>query len=272
MIRRSSRGGREAMTRRGPLIWALALYVLWTSATYLLEGRPRTFLQPEAVGLRLVYVVAANLIVGIGLSILVVRRLRSGGVATLRQLGFRRMSRTAASILLALILGFGGYVAQDPPSLNSVVVLNGFAQVLAVSIAEVLVCWIVVGRSIEAALRGRGRGVKWAGPLLASAVLFGVYHYAHSPPFNTHEMVVFLSAIGLVTGAFFLVSREVYGTIVFHNFLALFGVLEALEEAGTLEVYAEPQVPILVTAAVAVGTLLFLDWAGLRRTGSAQAA
>ena len=256
------------MTRRGALIGALAVYVLWTTATYLLEGRPRTFLQPEAVGLRLAYVVAANLIVGIGVSILFVRRLHLSGGLTLSELGFRRGPKVATSILFALVLGFGGYVVQDPPSLNVVVILNGFAQVLAVSIAEVLVCWIVVGRSIEAALRARGKVARWAGPLLVSAVLFGVYHYAHSPPFNTLEMVVFLSAVGLVTGAFFLVSRDVYGTVVFHNFLALFGVLEALEEAGALEAYAEPQVPLLVTAAVALGFLIFLDQLALRRTGA----
>ena len=34
-----------------------------------------------------------------------------------------------------------------------------------------------------------------------------------------------LSAIGLITSLFFVVSRAVYGTIAFHNFLAIFGVI-----------------------------------------------
>jgi hypothetical protein len=53
------------------------------------------------------------------------------------------------------------------------------------SIAEVLVCWTVVGTVAEAMLRNeRGRWV--SGILVASiaSVLFGVYHFAHSTPID----------------------------------------------------------------------------------------
>lgn len=31
---------------------------------------------------------------------------------------------------------------------------------------------------------------------IVASVLFGVYHFAHSPPFNTVDLVVLLTAIG----------------------------------------------------------------------------
>ena len=47
------------------LLSALALYLVWTVATYLLEGRLRALLRPEAVRLRLTYNVMANLLLGL---------------------------------------------------------------------------------------------------------------------------------------------------------------------------------------------------------------
>jgi hypothetical protein len=112
-----------------------------------------------------------------------------------------------------------------------VTIFNAHAQALVVSVAEVLVCWAVVGSVSESLLQDRGR---WVSAILAAviaSVLFGVYHFAHCPPFNTVGSVVLLTVIGLVTSAFF-VSRDVYGTIAFHNFLGIFGVIRALKASG----------------------------------------
>lgn len=46
---------------------------------------------------------------------------------------------------------------------------------------------------------------------------------------GAREMVVFLTAIGFVTSLWWFVSRDVYGTSVFHNF---FGVTVALAWPG----------------------------------------
>jgi hypothetical protein len=87
-------------------------------------------------------------------------------------------------------------------------------------------------------------------------VFFGVYHFAHSPPFNTIPLVVFLSVIGLVSSVFFFVSRDVYGTIAFHNFLGILGVIRALETSGNLSAFERPIIPLLVMAVVAVALLI----------------
>ncbi len=88
-----------------------------------------------------------------------------------------------------------------------------------------------------------------------ASVLFGVYHFAHSPPFNTAGSVVLLTVIGLVTSAFF-VSRDVYGTIAFHNFLGIFGVIRALKASGNLMNFERPVIPLFVTAVVAIAVLI----------------
>ena len=140
--------------------------------------------------------------------------------------------------------------------MEPLVLINAYAQVLVGSIAEVLVCWAVIGSVSQALLqRSRQMGSLILAALIAS-VFFGVYHFAHSPPFNTVPLVVFLSVIGLVTSVFFFVSRDVYGTIAFHNFLGIFGVIGALDASGNLTSFERPIIPLLVMAVVALALLI----------------
>ena len=234
---------------------ALALWLCWTAVTYLLEGRVLTMARPEDTGARVLYAVIANLGVGIGGSAYVLRRLMRRGFLSPRRSGFSASWRTPVAVGVGVGLGVAAYVAQGAPTLHPIVLLNGYAQVLVVSVAEVLVCWAVVGGTLEAILRPIGR----VGSVLAAlgaTSLFGVYHFAHSPPFNTVGMVALLSVVGLATGGFFFVSRDAYGTIVFHNFLGLFGVLGALESAGRLGTYTEPRVPLIATGALSLVALV----------------
>jgi hypothetical protein len=62
--------------------------------------------------------------------------------------------------------------------------------------------------------------------------------------------------IGLVTSVFFFVSRDVYGTIAFHNFLGIFGVIGALDASGNLTSFERPIIPLLVMAVIAVALLV----------------
>ena len=57
-------------TRRA-LILAIALYLLWVVATYLLEGRIFTLQHPEDIGPRLIYTLVANILIGVFGSVLV---------------------------------------------------------------------------------------------------------------------------------------------------------------------------------------------------------
>ena len=245
----------------GKTLVALGTYVAWTAITWLLEGRIQTFLRPEAVTDRLAYTVVANVVVGTVLALLLVREFVASGFASRTELGFRSVPRILVAVLIAGILGFALYAVQQPPTTDPVVVTNVFAQVLPVSIAEVIVCWVVVGGSVAALLRHRGLNQYLArgSALVLSSVLFGVYHFAHSPPFNSPEMVGLLTVVGVGTGLIYFVGGSFYGALVFHNFMALFGIVSSLAEARQLGTYQEPLAPLLVTAVVALVVLVGME-------------
>jgi len=246
------------------LLGAATVYLLWTVATYVLEGRILTFARPEAVVDRLVYIVIANLLIGVVGATLFLRF--SGqklGVAT-ANVGFRGRW-TVLSVLIGAVLGFTLFVLQSPPTTQPVVLANVFAQVLAVSIAEVMVCWVVVGNAVTWAATDWPRVVTAIVSILSSAILFGLYHFAHSPPFNSIGMVLLLTGVGVGTGLFYFVVREVYGTIVFHNFFAMFGITQSLAESGQIDHYSDPQYPLFLTAAVSILMLILTERVTLRR-------
>jgi hypothetical protein len=243
---------------RAAIIAPLALYLLWVLATYLLEGRVLTLQRPEATVARLVYALVANGLIGIGGAALVVRALSDMRVISPRQAGFRRPGHAILAIVVGAVFGFILYAVQGPPTFNPVVITNAFAQVLVVSVAEVLVCWAVVGSVSESLLQGRGRWIAGVFAAIIASVLFGIYHFAHSPPFNTPGFVALLTVIGLVTSLFYFLSRDVYGTIVFHNFAGIFGVIQALRSSGGLASFERPVASVLVTAVVAVALLIIV--------------
>lgn len=246
---------------------ALALFALWMAATYVLEGRILTFLRPEAAGARLAYAVVANLVIGILGAGIVLRRFIHAG-ATASSLGIRRGSAVVRGVAAGVFLGAGIFALQRPPGLDPTVLLNGFSQTLVVSAAEVMVCWAAVAGAFISSSTPNPPRARIAIAWCTSAVLFGLYHYAHSPPFNTLPMVALLIGIGLVTGAFFLVTREIYGTVVFHNFLALLGVTRALADSGRLSDYATVKIPLIVMALAAVVVLVVVDRFVVRPEGA----
>jgi hypothetical protein len=246
------------------LIAALAVYLAWTAATWLLEGWPRTLLRPQAVGLRLVYDGVANIAIGIAGAALVLSRVQGGRPPE----GFHPPARTAGALLGGLALGLGVFFTSPPPSWTPAVVINGFARTFATSTAEIVVCWALCGAAVAARVRGaRGRG-RALGALVASG-LFGISHLAHSPPFNSPRMVVFLTVVGLVTSAFYVVTADVWGTIAFHNGLAMIGVLGALAASSRLDTYATLQPVILATALASAAVLLAAHRALVARAGPA---
>src|SRR5215212_5580729 len=208
------------------------------------------------MGARLSYALIANVLIGIGGSALVIRFLSRAGALSAEVAGFRGLGHAAIAVAIGAVLGFGIYALQGAPSWNLVVLINAYSQVLVGSIAEILVCWAVLGSVSQALLQNRGRWVSVTLAAIIASVFFGAYHFGHSPPFNTVPTVVFLSMIGLVTSVFFFVSKDVYGTIAFHNFLGIFGVIRVLEASGNLSAFETPILSLWIMAVVAVALLI----------------
>jgi hypothetical protein len=239
----------------GLLGGAIAFYIVWTGATWFFEGRIETLLRPEATGDRIAYAYVVNLLLGIGGGVALLRHWMLRGELDPAQSGFGAGRHAAAGITAGLILGLAAYMLQGAPSLSPAVIVNAFSQVFVVSAAEVIVCWALVGAATQALMRRAGRTISIGLAAILASVLFGIYHFAHSAPFNTAQMVLLLSVVGLVTSAFFFVSRDVAGTIVFHNFLGTFGVVQALSAANALSTLERQQLPLIVTALIAAGFL-----------------
>ncbi|HEX7035665.1 MAG TPA: CPBP family glutamic-type intramembrane protease [Pseudomonadales bacterium] len=231
---------------------ALAGFLLWTFATWLLDGRIRTLLRPEAELDRLLYAGIVNIAIGqIGGLALLRLLIRSIGTdspaARLRPREYRFLSLSAA-----IVLGLGYYAAAGGGFGHAAVMVNTFAQVFVVSAAEVIACWGLVGLAAEARLRPRIGNWSPAGGAIAASCAFGLYHFAHSPPFNTPAMAVFLTMAGLITSLFFFVSRDLLATIVFHNFPAVAGVAGALAERDDIGALSRLEPLLLATATLSL--------------------
>jgi hypothetical protein len=244
---------------------ALLAYLGWVAATYLLEGMVGTLTRPEAVGLRLAYALVANLAIGVLLPLWIIRGLVRAGWGAPGDFGFSASGRTAMSVAAAAIVGYALFALSQTEPVHPLVVLNSFAQVWVVSVAEIVVCWGLVGATVFLALRRWSRRGAYLIAAIAASVLFGVYHFAHSAPFNEVRMVVFLTGIGLVTSLWWFVSRDVYGTAIFHNFFGVTGVLAALKAGGLVPEQPALAVPLVVTAGVVTLALVIPGVLWLRR-------
>ncbi|MDN3721983.1 hypothetical protein QW131_29400 [Roseibium salinum] len=145
--------------------------------------------------------------------------------------------RTLVWLPIGIALGLALYVGQGAPTAHPTVILNAYAQVLVVSMAEVLVCWAVVAGTLcqstglggQAGDTTRGHCRECSVRPLSLRTQPTVQHGCDGRFPCGHRIAD--------ERFFFFLSRDVYATIAFHNFLGVFGVLQALiaqEKAGRL--------------------------------------
>jgi hypothetical protein len=246
------------------------IYVVWTAVTYLLEGRVHLLLRIDVFG-RFEYSIIANMITGTIAAIWLLRYYHiPSKFVSVKQLGFQRVNqRFITVIVISSLLGFGLFVFQKPVSLNPIVIANVFSQTLPTSIAEVVVCWVVVGTSFESLLlpssknqselKAKDKKTTNVTAIIVGAVvatiLFGIYHFAHSPPFNQLNTVLFLMIPGALTSVIYFIGRNIYATIIFHNFQALSGVSRNIDIAS----FNHLIYPLLIMALVSIVILIAAD-------------
>jgi len=188
----------EHRKRVKPILISLYIYAVWSIMTYLLEGRIHLLQRIDVLG-RFEYVVITNMVIGTVLAIWLLRYHHiSSGFISIKQLGFQSVNRRFWVVIgIASVIGFAFFIIQGPVSLNPIVISNVFAQTLPTSIAELVVCWVVVGASFECLLltsckcnnefRPKEKATTFTAMIVGgvvATVLFGVYHFAHSPPLS----------------------------------------------------------------------------------------
>lgn len=250
------------------IAFAIGTYIIWVIATYLLEGRILTLIRPEAVVDLISYTLVANILIGILLALWVILQAMDTKTISLDSSGFRPLKRTVIAIAIAFVLGFALMLLLNPPSLDPTVLFNVYAQVLTVTIAEIAVCWAVIGSVVEGTLKNRGRILAIVVGIIAASVLFGLSHFAHSPPFNQPGMVAFLSLFGVATSLVYFIGRDIYATMVFHNFFGSYGVMQSLNSAGILSTYTRPIYPLLGMALISIVIFIAVDLRFIRRKES----
>ncbi len=244
---------------------ALSLYIIWVVATYILEGRIHLFQKVDPIG-RMTYVIIANIAIGTVLSAIAIRYLLKAQFVKPRQLGLSKSRlRTAAIIASAAAGGLALFMLQNPRTTEPIVVFNTFMQVLPVSIAEVMVCWALIGSSFESLAKNnnKARILSVLAGAVAASLLFGVYHYAHSPPFNQISMVLFLMLPSIATAVTYFLGRDIYAAVIVQNFMGIVGVLAGLPN---LEAYRQPMVPIYALSVVSVAALVISVSVMLKKT------
>ncbi len=242
-------------------MWALAVYVLWTLATYLLENC-RDLYQRPTIGGRYAYVLIANVLFGTIGAAWVIRRLVNAGFVGFTQAGFRSAGRTLISVVIALIIGVLYVSYLLPASVPLLVIVNGYVQVLPVTIAEILVCWALIGATFESAVKPKSWALSLLVGIVAATILFSFYHIGHSAPFNQIKMMLFLLVPGIITSLFYFISREVYATILFHNFQGIIGVIGNLKN---FEFLNRPLYPLYFLVLLSVAALVCADMLLVRR-------
>ena len=274
------------------ILLSISVYIVWTFATYILEGRVNLLQRVDPIG-RIEYAVIANILVGTLFAVMMLKPSLRANFVSSRQLGFQSFRRILTLVVVAIAAGFVLFLTSNPVagSTNATIIANIFAQTLPTSIAEVIVCWAVVGTVFESLVRskihGKGHDPNWKNETtlhlnwksirrkiltisalsliiggIVSIVSFGVYHFAHSQPFNQPNMVLFLMIPAILTSAFYFIGREIYSTITIHNFLALIGVSSSIEVTAL----TQPLYPIMIIALVSVVVLIASDMFLIRRT------
>ncbi len=203
------------------------------------------------------------MVAGIILSVLMIRYLGASRLITSSDAGFHSFRQTLITTVVGAVLGFIIYAEGlffEPPSLDIMVMINGFVQSLSGAIAAILVCWALAGTVFASLTKQKGRIVSMIAGILVSSVLFGLYHFALAPPFNTVEVVLFTTVlVGVATSIFFLISHNVYGTIVLSNFQWMFGVLHGQASSGNLGTYNQPLYLFYSITLVSVIVLISMD-------------
>lgn len=229
---------RSKIDSRTYFFTAIILYLIWVTGTYLLEGRIATLHSGSNID-RFIYAAIVNIIIGTVISGILVINVHKEGLFTKKDIGFSSKKKSIFLILIVIVVSTIMFIFQSLPTTNPIILLNGFAQVFPTSAAEVFVCWIVIG-SAGKVISEKRRIFTIISLITISSILFGIYHFAHSAPFNTLNMVVLLTVIGFLTSIFFYIGKDLYSTILFHNIMATNGVLGSMD----LETMTGPKYPL----------------------------
>ena len=95
------------------LLLPIAVYLIWTAATFLFEGRIHQMLRYDPFE-RALYILIANIFAGIILASWAIKAYMSSASEDRADLGFRSRGHTLLAVSVTLILGLVLFLIQNP--------------------------------------------------------------------------------------------------------------------------------------------------------------
>jgi len=255
-IRRPFQAERKSSELRLLLI-PLLLYIVWMLETYLLEGSVGLFMHFQPL-LFLVYTVFANSIVGTIIPVMCLRSAFLSGAVNMFQVGFRSLRRTVLASGLTALSGYLCLVTFTPFGTHRIALFNAFAFIIPVAVAEVMICWVLIGTHVQAYIRNGSAAVSIILGVVTTAFLFGISFTAHSPPLNQPGVLLLLCVIGAGTALFFFAVRDVYTSVIFVACATLPVMLQRVDPVVTSEFIPSVYGAAALSLACLIGCHLYL--------------
>lgn len=197
----------------------LVIAGIWVLENYLLAGTPRLFQHPEPTGLVL-YTALAGILVGIIIPIIRLRAAFLSGAVNMFQIGFRSARRTgAAALLTAIACGAVFLLANvpgmgpDPGETAALILL-----LIPVSVAAVMICWVMVGTHIQAYVRSAGIVISVITGVLVTALVFALSMATLIPGPAPGDLMGGFFVAGCISAFFFFAVRDIYACIIVVTF------------------------------------------------------
>jgi hypothetical protein len=221
----------QPLVRENRMVFAVAstmtIYVFWVVLTWLLEGRTELLLRYDPPA-RAAYALLTNVSVGTIVAIATARMLGLSTRGRRHPTGRTFEAAIATVVLVAIVAVRVG---------DALVFTNACAQVLPTSIAEIAVCWMLVGGVAKRLARPFGRTWSLIAALAVSDVAFAAYHVAHSPPYNELGMMLFLLLPGLVIGALVFWFRSATLAVSAQTAFAILGMAQKTDPRMMMHPY-----------------------------------
>ncbi|NMB79892.1 MAG: hypothetical protein GYA23_12455 [Methanomicrobiales archaeon] len=197
----------------GLLVIPLLVYCAWLIEIWLFEDSRALFSRPDPAGL-LLYTLAACILVGTIVPVLILTRSFRSRAVNMPQAGFRPLRRT---LLTAILVGSVCLIVmlvsvQEEPARTALPVL--VLLYLPTGIASVMICWVLTGTHIQALVRGGGALLTIPAGMVFAAILFGLTFRFHTPAAGLADPVMTGILLGMVTGFVFFASRDIYGAVM----------------------------------------------------------
>jgi len=233
------------------LVIPFLIYTVWVLETFLLEGSLGLFAHYQPLPL-ILYMVFANIIVGIAVPVVCLRSAFISGAVNMFQIGFRSPRR---AILVTVFTGLIGYlclITFTPYGVHRLALFNMLMLVLPVAIAGVMVCWVLIGTHVQAYVRRGGAVSSIIAGVIVTGIIFGLSSVVHSQLLNQPDDLLSMTIVGLASAVFFFSIRDVYASSLFVAFGIMVVVFQRIDPA-----YGDTVIPLVYgTAALSLLCLL----------------